>query len=194
MLSETLTLHDQVLVARFIEEEPRVHPNGFIQLNLDERHDRRLHVWHPSIPSQGINSVHDHVFDMRSRVVAGEMVNRTYLITKDWREEFNTHVVWNVEYAPGSFEATLRATEETCFLELDRREVIKAGETYWLPAGVPHVADNSEFCATVMTREKKHKKTSYVYLPHGHVPTPFTRTDVMPTEQMWQIIWEVLDW
>lgn len=75
---------------------PRVHPNGFIQLDLtatDKSWDQskkrghsgaavRLHVWNPpgiELPHQGtINEIHDHVFDMSSTVIKGRLTQRLY--------------------------------------------------------------------------------------------------------------------
>lgn len=44
------------------EAKPRVHPNGFIQLDISETD--RLHVWHPSLPyrQKTFSPVHNHIF------------------------------------------------------------------------------------------------------------------------------------
>lgn len=196
MSPTTLTpdTENDVLYAQSCEEAPRVHPNGFIQLNLDESHDRRLHIWHPEVPSQGINTIHDHVFDMDSEVVVGEMVNKTYAWCSNYaHDQFNTHRLWRVDYHPGSFEAVLSPIEDYGFPEIDKIESVKAGESYYLPAKVFHVADNSEVCATVMTRKEKVADRSHIMLSRHDLPTEFTRSDAMPVEQMWHIIWEVLE-
>lgn len=70
---------------------PRIHPNGFIQLDLTEVEEdwhrshkkghsgsnKRLHIWNPPgiiLPHQETyNEVHDHVFDMHSTVVYGTL-------------------------------------------------------------------------------------------------------------------------
>ncbi len=54
---------------------PRVHGNGFIQLDLTDR--LRLHVWgQPTIPRQRVaNTVHDHVFGFRSMCHIGRVLN-----------------------------------------------------------------------------------------------------------------------
>jgi hypothetical protein len=82
------TLREQVAELRAAGKgNPRVHPNGFIQLDLDHvadgwhaSHHRghsggrtRLHIWNPpgvTLPHQDtVNEIHDHVFDMLSTVV-----------------------------------------------------------------------------------------------------------------------------
>src|SRR5687768_2884644 len=75
---------------------PRVHPNGFIQLDLEDVPEswhashkqghsgaaRRMHIWNPpgvELPhQQTVNEIHDHVFDMKSNVVRGVLVQRLY--------------------------------------------------------------------------------------------------------------------
>ena len=37
---------------RALGRKPRVHPNGFIQLDLNDAGTRRLHVWRDGIPRQ----------------------------------------------------------------------------------------------------------------------------------------------
>ena len=51
-----------------LDARPRVHPNGFIQLDISPR--KRFHIWaHPDIPQSGREDkeedIHDHVFGFR---------------------------------------------------------------------------------------------------------------------------------
>ena len=57
---------------------PRVHGNGFIQLDLTER--SRLHVWgDPRIPRQKVSTpIHDHVFGFTSTIIVGRLINVIY--------------------------------------------------------------------------------------------------------------------
>src|SRR3546814_6146607 len=59
---------------------PRVHGNGFIQLDLTER--GRLHIWGaPRIPRQKTATpIHDHVFGFESTVAVGRPVNLVFRI------------------------------------------------------------------------------------------------------------------
>ncbi len=53
--------------------EPRIHGNGFIQVDLDELH--RLHLWDVMIPRQSVDSsIHDHAFGFESRTLQGMLV------------------------------------------------------------------------------------------------------------------------
>lgn len=57
---------------------PRVHGNGFIQLDLTDR--SRLHIWGDErIPRQKVATpIHDHVFGFESTVIIGRVVNVVY--------------------------------------------------------------------------------------------------------------------
>lgn len=53
---------------RAVGERPRVHGNGFIQLDVTPR--TRLHFWSPEIPRQKVATpIHDHVFGFVSYVI-----------------------------------------------------------------------------------------------------------------------------
>jgi hypothetical protein len=76
----------------------RIHPNGFIQLDLLPTEESwrashhgghsganlRLHIWNPpdfKLPRQGtVNELHTHVFDMHSTIVRGKMNQRIYTL------------------------------------------------------------------------------------------------------------------
>jgi len=62
----------------FATAPPRVHGNGFIQLDIGDNH--RVHFWgHPDIPKQKVNTqIHDHMFDFISFVLKGSLVNVLY--------------------------------------------------------------------------------------------------------------------
>jgi len=82
----------------------RVHPNGFIQVDLlateeswHASHHKghsgatlRLHIWNPPdhvLPRQGtVNELHTHVFDMHSTIVRGKMNQRiyTFAVGSEW--------------------------------------------------------------------------------------------------------------
>lgn len=57
---------------------PRVHGNGFIQVDMNET--ERMHVWHPRVPRQAVPTpIHDHVFSFESHVLIGKLVNQNYI-------------------------------------------------------------------------------------------------------------------
>lgn len=64
---------------KIAKSRPRVHGNGFIQIDLDAR--CRLHIWnHPEIPRQKVNTaIHDHVFGFESLCLKGRLINIDYV-------------------------------------------------------------------------------------------------------------------
>lgn len=81
--------------------KPRVHGNGFIQLDLDDC--TRLHIWgDPRIPRQKISTpIHSHIFNFKSAVLKGRIVHIEYNLT------------WNPHGAFEKFEAFVRSGEDT---------------------------------------------------------------------------------
>lgn len=71
---------------RNLGAEPRVHGNGFIQLDLTDR--VRLHIWgHPDIPRQSQPTpIHNHVFSFRSWCLIGRLVNVEYELERSGAE------------------------------------------------------------------------------------------------------------
>lgn len=59
---------------------PRLHPNGFVQLNVDDKGHHRIHVWPAKpLPAQKTrHTIHDHAFDMYSSIVVGQLTNLEY--------------------------------------------------------------------------------------------------------------------
>jgi len=72
---------------------PRVHPNGFIQIDKPASRKERVHIWPDAeLPKQGSHhSVHDHIFDMASLVLRGAMTNRLFDFPKDGEATHELH-------------------------------------------------------------------------------------------------------
>ena len=51
---------------------------GLLALRLDDRRERRLHVWDPD-GCIGDPPIHDHPYDFTSTVVVGELINTRYV-------------------------------------------------------------------------------------------------------------------
>lgn len=61
-----------------LKNKPRLHGNGFIQLDIDDIH--RLDVWPEiEIHAQKVNTqIHSHKFDFYSKVLLGKLLHITY--------------------------------------------------------------------------------------------------------------------
>lgn len=67
---------------------------GLLALRLDDRRERRLHVWDPD-GLDGEPPIHDHPYDFTSTVVVGEIVNTRYV------EDPNGNDYVRERYSPG---------------------------------------------------------------------------------------------
>ena len=56
----------------------RIQTIGLLSLRLDDRRDRRLHVWDPDA-HQGDPVIHDHPYDFTSDVIVGEVTDTSYV-------------------------------------------------------------------------------------------------------------------
>lgn len=87
---------------------PRVHGNGFIQLDLTDT--TRLHVWGDKrIPRQNVYTpIHDHVFGFKSTLIVGRLINVVYGFH---RQEFGDYRVYEPSIREGE-DTVLAATKE----------------------------------------------------------------------------------
>lgn len=63
----------------------RLHGNRFIQIDLDDRSLECVHVWHEGLlplAQRTPSPIHDHVFEFRSTVLAGTLVNCEFKVDR----------------------------------------------------------------------------------------------------------------
>lgn len=112
-------LWSRMMTAHRDGRRPRVHGNGFIQLDLDER--ERVHVWGDrDIPRQRVPTpVHDHLFGFVSTVYVGAIMNTVYRLS----DVAPTHAV---------YEANIRRGEDTVLVRsgVEVRPVVVYAQTY----------------------------------------------------------------
>lgn len=171
---------------------PRVHGNGFIQLDLTAR--RRLHVWgDPRIPRQVVPStIHDHTFSFTSIVVGGQIVNRCV----DLKEDSNG--------AYEMYQAVTNHGEDTRLVKSSARfnatvtaeHLLRAGDTYQFEARRFHETIAPWLCVTVIDKDgptlAQGGPNPNVLVPTGLQPdNTFDRYQVEPG-RLWTIIYEAL--
>ena len=102
---------------------PRVHPNGFVQFDI-EPNILRLNVW-PAEPIPGhpgrIHPIHNHCFDINSTIIHGALTNDVYAFQAS--TDYVTHILHEAE----------RVNEHDSILK-----VVPAG-ALWLPIPVGHL-------------------------------------------------------
>lgn len=197
---------------------PRVHPNGFLQLDLvadDEQlpdaslstrirgatkprgHSgtrRRLHIWNPpmiELPKQKVvTSIHDHIFDMRSTVVMGTLWQVLYKLVPD---RFGA---WHIAIArySGAGESTLHPGDERFSAVPYNRFPITSGQRYTQPASTFHDSEAHGTVVTVMEKTKIYPdRDARALVRHGLDPdNSFDRRNAMDEDALWNVIEKTL--
>lgn len=153
---------------------PQLHPNGFIQLPLDDDDFERLHIWAPDVPeAQKVSTpIHDHTFDFRSTILLGRLRHTLYRITSP--NPTATHTVW----VPHGEELVTMEVDVTA--EVDKSFVFGQGASYVMSAGEYHTSapDDDNMVATLMYKStKKRILMSGVLVPVGTEPDNTFRRD-----------------
>lgn len=209
----TLTLidvRDEVAEARASGAQPRVHPNGFIQLDLlvepgeeswadskKQGHSggsRRLHIWNPpgiELPHQDTdNEIHDHVFDMQSTVVRGRLMQSLYEFRPQSPDEMAmpTHETYRAVYDKKS-SSRLEPTGEQGWLDWVQWFFVSEGMSYWQDAFTLHDTRPDGLVVTVMEKVHVHEGNPTIVCEIGHPPdNDFDRASAAPHELLWEAI------
>jgi hypothetical protein len=179
---------------------PRLHPNGFVQLNLlgegGGGSPARLHVfpWPLLRPSEESNTpCHDHIFDMHSEVILGSVEQVEFAVALSHGAS-PTHEIWSVrtdglnrDGAPGPTGVLVEAW-------LDQSSEFEAGCGYSQRAFTFHETRWYGMAATVMTKRRVYQDFSpriLVPVGIGHDPAQDDRSRV-PEDTLWEVIDQAL--
>ncbi|MCA3149563.1 MAG: hypothetical protein ING77_00075 [Rhodocyclaceae bacterium] len=134
-----------VLASPLGDQLVTLHPLGFNVVKIETPpHALRLHLWKCSGVEQPGFEVHDHVFDLKSRVIDGAIRHRAYRSVADPSGE---HVFYRVEY--GDQLSELSKTQERFTLQLVDEQVYRAGTSYSVNAFDLHDAEMVEGISAV---------------------------------------------
>jgi hypothetical protein len=193
MNADLIRLKDEVDVANYRGARPRVHGNGFVQLDITT--SRRLHVWGDSrIPRQSVPStIHDHTFSFRSRVYLGQLVHREIALVPITSGPYEKY-----------YAVTNRGGEDTRLLKtpvryealITQETLLRAGDTYTFEARRFHETVAPWLCVTVIDKDgptlSQGGPNPNVLVPFGLSPdNTFDRYQTQP-DFLWQIIFEAL--
>lgn len=129
---------------------PRVHGNGFIQLDVTP--ETRMHFWgNCEIPrANPMTPIHDHVFDFTSAVLLGEVLNINY------NEHPSPTGLYDVNKAApvklGENGWAVLPTGERLDLTIRNMNQVGAGDGYFMPKNVLHQSICDGPCVTVITK------------------------------------------
>lgn len=193
--------------------QPRVHPNGFIQLDLEPPADERwhegkgtgtsgsglrLHVWNPrdhALPHQDtVNEIHDHVFGMDSLVVRGQLTQRVYefvvgSLTSHTERATPTSELYRAVYDKQS-SSRLESLGVTGILRKVIDFPVHAGQSYTQPAFTLHdTVEGDELVVTVMRKVAIYEGIPVVVCPIGCPPdNDFDRATAASQDYLWSAI------
>jgi hypothetical protein len=166
---------------------PRLHPNGFIQLDLTDNGSTRLHVWPDiSLPAQKTSHpIHDHIFDMVSTVISGKLMNKMYESVPG-NPSHELHVAERIN----GNDTILAATGLRGQLHTKRVDMIQTGQSYFVPAHHLHETIHLGLAATLMTKTSTPERGDrpHVAVPIGVEPDNDFRRETIDEEVLWSII------
>lgn len=172
---------DIKLPGGMIGKDARVHPNGFIQLDLSTKY--RLHFWHPAIPRQKVPTpIHDHIFDMHAVVAQGEMVNLLYKKKRERRRSKREYRAWEPN-AKGILQPLGLAVD----LAVKDCQLVRRGELYRVWAGEVHQSVPCGPAITVIAKRpgSKEKSSPQIFIPSDTEPdNSFNRYDAMSVDEI----------
>lgn len=169
---------------------PRVHGNGFIQLDLEQ--NKRLNVWgHKGIPRQKVDTgIHDHVFGFSSQCVAGRLINAVYEDVS--LSNYGPYKIY-IPVSRDGEDTVLQNTGVMAKAGDPALLIIRLWDCYTMKAGVFHESFTDRPSATLMEKGFKVKSAvARVLVPFDQEPdNEFNRNSFEP-DKLWSIIKEVL--
>ena len=139
---------------------PRVHGNGFIQVDLDPLH--RLHLWDARIPRQSTDSsIHDHAFGFDSRTLQGTIVNVNLLpmfnrnlsirLGHGWGNP--THNLYQVVRDKDTEETSLKSMRKRCWFAEQSTLLVGVKDGYHMEPGQFHASFHLGTTVTVIKKD-----------------------------------------
>lgn len=177
---------------------PRVHGNGFLQLDLSD--SARLHIWgHAAIPRQTTPTpIHDHRFAFSSLILKGSMTNCLYeAIYRPRGVEDNAIKPTHLEHT-----AMVRDRQDTILVSTDRYFALDAkqattylpGDSYSMKVGEVHESITSQPTITIILKHgpslTQGGSSPSVFVPLDTEPDNTFHRYSMDHELLWAIIFD----
>lgn len=180
--------------------KPRVHPNGFVQFDI-EPNILRLNVW-PAEPIPGhpgrIHPIHNHSFDIRSKIILGALTNEVFEFTPaPGYGDMVLHTARRIAthdsiLVPEAMDRWGRPMSAVGYMECVARRTYQPGESYSLEKHLFHDSTAKVLTATLMTLEKPSKHYApQVAVPIGVEPMNEFSRDGFDEELLWGVIGQV---
>lgn len=181
--------------------KPRVHPNGFVQFDI-EPNILRLNVW-PADPIPGhpgrIHPIHNHSFDLKSKIIVGELTNDVYSYEPaPGHGDMVLHTARRINkhdsiLVPEAKDRWGRPISAVGYMICIGSKTYRPGEFYTLEKHLFHDSIAKGLTATLMSLEKPSKNYApQVAVPIGVEPMNNYLRDDFDEELLWGIIGQVL--
>lgn len=171
---------------------PRIHPNGFIQLDISD--NLRLHVWvkEPLAKRKVDTPIHDHPFGFDSFVIYGQIGNVIYDVLPSTNGTYNVYQV--MPYTTIREDAPLERDKSSYELQRTKEFWTNEGERYHLEPYVFHETKISDLSATIIRVAPFDSRIPARVLCHSSM-SPDRLFDRYAVDQsvLWGVIEEVLD-
>lgn len=145
-------------------ERLRIHGNGFLQLDLDNK-TKRLHVFDPALPcrQERPTVIHDHTQGFLSHVLFGTMINVSYRLVPG-----STYRVWT-GFKNGPNYQLSKSDQVTDIKEIDRL-IIPTGFSYQVAPFVFHQTVTDQLTITVIEKQEQMQGVESVLCPIEYEP------------------------
>jgi hypothetical protein len=156
--SEIQTVFDflkEYLIQKKESIETKTHPLGFYAINLGSNHKNvnlRLHIWNGDLAPQNQNlMIHNHVFNMKSLVIIGQLTNVIYEINGD--KNGTPCFTYNTSY--NKTQSLLTKVCSKSYLSEKRCHDVMSGEYYSLDKDLYHesILKDDNYTATLLRTE-----------------------------------------
>lgn len=174
---------------------PRVHPNGFVQFDI-EPGVLRLNIW----PDQGIEGhpgrvhpIHNHSFDLHSVILVGALTNVTYDLRQEaWiKPTHELHVARHIDQHNTVLQPVRGGAGALKVLKMD---TYHPGQDYSLPRAYLHDSLPHGLTMTLMWTENPDPMYApKVAVPVGVQPMNNYKRDGFDANLLWDIIGQALE-
>jgi len=142
--------------------------------------ETRIHVWHPSLRLSGMDDsglMHDHRFDLESRVLLGAMhdteihLSQTFLLRPYEGEE--RLLVWKIQNARAkeeTGEGWVKLESEAVFMAERVSHVYSMGSSYTCKRGQFHRSDVEGLTVTLCTKRNQSSSPARLLAREGVTP------------------------
>ena len=171
---------------------PRVHGNGFVQLDIPGSNTHRLHIWpEKKLDTQKVyTGIHNHKFSFKSKVLLGKLVHLQYedLVRDNFNGEWN---IYTTVPRDREDKGLVLATSDLFKLVNPQKFEMSAGSEYEFKAGKFHDSYGVGLTATLMNKGDVEDIQVIVTCPKDKEPDNDFNRYQFEEKILWDIIEQV---